>query len=182
MRYSDTDRAYDALLVMLVQSGDRKAANRLAVRWYPRLLITARRLLRDEDQSRDAVQECWLGICRGLPRLRDSERFPAWAFGILHRKCADRIRSQQKQRRLVPDTDENLCQHSDPKRNDDLISIDQALAALSQDQHSVFILYFTQGLRVADIAQALKIPEGTVKSRLFHARRIVKSHIQGDPS
>ncbi|MGB3625085.1 MAG: sigma-70 family RNA polymerase sigma factor, partial [Henriciella sp.] len=87
----DTGRIYDELLVTLARTGDRAAGERLAARWQPRLMRTAGRLLRDEDQAREAVQEAWSGICRGWMGLNDPRKFPAWAFGILHRKCADRI-------------------------------------------------------------------------------------------
>jgi DNA-directed RNA polymerase specialized sigma24 family protein len=62
----DSHRVYDELLVRLATGGDRAALARLAVRWQPRLVRTARRLLRDDDQARDAVQDTWLAVCRGL--------------------------------------------------------------------------------------------------------------------
>jgi DNA-directed RNA polymerase specialized sigma24 family protein len=98
MALSETDRVYDALLVTLVRAGDARAAERLAVRWQPRLLRAARRMLGDGEEAREAVQEAWGGICRGWLRLSDPEMFPAWAYGILSRKCADRIRGQSARR------------------------------------------------------------------------------------
>ena len=83
MAQNETERVFDELLVTLVQSGDRRAGERLAARWQPRLIRTARRLLRDDEAARDAVQEAWIGIFRGAAALADPARFPAWAFGIL---------------------------------------------------------------------------------------------------
>jgi RNA polymerase sigma factor (sigma-70 family) len=94
VRLTETDRVYEELLLVLVRSGDRDAAERLAARWQPRLIRTARRLLQDEEQAREAVQEAWAGIARGWGRMADPARFPAWAFSILHRRCADRIRAE----------------------------------------------------------------------------------------
>ncbi|NNC52161.1 MAG: hypothetical protein HKO08_03870, partial [Erythrobacter sp.] len=53
----DTARLFDELLVTHVQSGDRRAGERLAARWHPRLMRTANRLLRDEEMARSAVQD-----------------------------------------------------------------------------------------------------------------------------
>src|SRR5690606_29022104 len=85
--------------VTLVRSGDGRAAERLAARWQPRLLRAARRMLGEPEEAREAVQEAWGGICRGWLRLSDPAMFPAWAYGILARKCADRIRRMSGERR-----------------------------------------------------------------------------------
>ena len=79
---TETDRVYDELLITLARSGDRRAGERLAARWQPRLLHTARRLLRDDEQARDAVQEAWAGICRGWLTLNDPAQISS--LGIWH--------------------------------------------------------------------------------------------------
>ena len=61
----DTGRIFDELLLISARAGDRRAGERLAARWQPRLLRTARRLLRDEDEAVEAVQNAWAAICRG---------------------------------------------------------------------------------------------------------------------
>jgi len=172
------ERRYDGLLVTLVRCGDRRAAERLAARWYPRLLRTARRLLQNEDQAREAVQETWTGICRGWMSLRDTERFPAWAYGILHRKCADRIRSAQRLRQREDDQSDDVA--ITPSTSEDRYSIDQALTRLSDDHRAAAILFFGEGLTLAEVAVATGVPLGTAKSRLFHARRQLKAALTGD--
>ena len=62
---------YDEWLVVMVQSGDRAAANQLARRWHPRLARTALRLLGDAEAAPAAVQECWIAILRGIGGLRE---------------------------------------------------------------------------------------------------------------
>jgi len=173
MAQSETDRVYDELLVRLMQSGDRRAGERLAVRWQPRLIRTARRLLRDDDAAMDAVQEAWAGIARGVGKLIDPARFPAWAFGILHRKCADRIRSVQRERRAEPlaAADPDAAEH---------LAILQAFDRLSDEHRAAATLFFGEGLTLAEIAAATGVPIGTAKSRLFHARRHLKAVLSGD--
>ena len=179
MRQSHTDRVYDQLLLTLVRSGDRRAAERLAARWQPRLFRTARRLLRDEDQARDAVQETWAGICRGWLGLTDPAKFPAWAFGILHHKCADRIQLEMR-RRSRTGTSGPADEPSVAARAETLTALDQAFALLSIDHRSAAILFFGEGLSLAEVAHASGIPLGTAKSRIFHARQILKAALSGD--
>lgn len=176
---NEPGRVYDELLVTLVRTGDRVAAERLAARWYPRLLRTARRLLRDEDQALEAVQEAWAGICRGWVGLSDTRKFPPWAFAILRRKCADRIRLEQAGRNSHTDLN---GQESDDVAPDSetRISIGQALESLSHDHRLAAILYFHEGLTLPEVATATGVPTGTAKSRIFHARRQLKAVLQGD--
>ncbi len=179
MAYSQTDRVYDELLVTLVRSGDKRAGERLAARWQPRLIRTARRLLRDDEQARDAVQEAWSGICRGWLALNDPAKFPAWAFGILHRKCADRISVEQKRRQHLAPIDSA----SEPRiapRAEDAVAINQALAILSPEHRLCAVLYFGEGLTLREIATVTGVPVGTAKSRLFHARRQMKAALEGE--
>ena len=62
------------------------------VQWpvSPRLLRHASRLLGDIDHAQDAVQDAWVNAARGLRRLEDPARFPAWMFALVSRRCADR--------------------------------------------------------------------------------------------
>lgn len=179
MAKRDEAQIYDALLVTLVRSGDRRAAERLAARWYPKLMRTALRLLQDREQAQDAVQEAWAGICRGWGRLSDPAKFPAWAFGILHRKCADRIRREQTARARFSDMEAGL-EPSVPASGEISVEIQQALSALSDAHRLTAILYFGEGLTLVEVAAVTGVPVGTAKSRIFHARQQLKSSLKGD--
>lgn len=175
----DTDKIYDELLVTMVRSGDTRAAERLAARWQPRLMRAARRMLGDPDDAREAVQEAWYGICRSWLRLSDPAMFPAWAYGILTRKCADRIRLIRGERRRF------LPQEAAPEPSEVDVaplrhSILAALGQLSPDHRIAAILYFSEGLSLAEVAVAMEIPIGTAKSRIFHARQQLKVLLEGD--
>ncbi|MEE2930811.1 MAG: sigma-70 family RNA polymerase sigma factor [Pseudomonadota bacterium] len=174
-----TERVYDELLVTLARSGDQKAANRLAARWYPRLMRTALRLVQDRSEAEDALQEAWAGICRGWPRLSDPAMFPGWAFGILRRKCVDRIRKAETDRARSASLD-SAPEPSQPARGELQVEIDQALASLSDDHRLAAILYFGEGLSLNEIAAVTGVPVGTAKSRIFNARQHLKSRLKGE--
>ncbi len=179
MSVSEADRVFDELLVTLVQGGDRLAGERLAARWQPRLIRTARRLLHDEDEAREAVQEAWLGITRNWLGLSDPAKFPAWAFGILHRKCTDRIRAAGRRRPRLGALDD-AGMPSIAAGGEDRAALREAFAALSDDHRAAAVLYFGEGLTVSEIATATGVPLGTAKSRLFHARLALKAALTGE--
>jgi RNA polymerase sigma factor (sigma-70 family) len=174
---SELERVHDELLVVLVQSGDRRAGERLAARWQPRLLRAARRILRSEDRARDAVQDAWASIFPGMTRLNDPAVFPAWAFGILHRRCVDRIRGDVRRARDGADTDQAFTASFG---EGDSLDIARAMAGLDHEHRTAAVLHFCEGLTLAEVAAAVGVPVGTAKSRIFHARRRLKAALSGD--
>ena len=171
-RYSESDRIFDELLLTRIQAGDRNAADRLSARWQPRLMRTAKRLLGDEDQARTAVQETWTGICKGWRNLRDRSRFAPWCYRILHNKCADLIRVNQKKRDFeCAEAAEQLIVSGAEEK----VSLDQAFARLSINHRIAATLYFAAGLTAKEISEATQVPLGTVKTRIFHARKRLKN-------
>ena len=176
----ETGRVFDEYLVLLATGGDRRAAEQLARRWQPRLLATARRLLRDEEQARATVQQAWVSILRGLGGLRDPARFGPWAFGILHRRCADRIRAETRRRAHETPEPPDLATCAPEQAADERAAIAAAFAALPPEQRFAAHLFYVEGFSLGEIARAADCPEGTVKSRLFHARRQLKAALSGD--
>jgi RNA polymerase sigma factor (sigma-70 family) len=166
------ERLFDEYLAASARAGSRIALGQLAARIQPRLLGHARRLTGNPDAARDAVQEAWVEIVRGLPRLDDATAFPAWAFRIVSRRCARWVRAQQRKRRL-----DAACAAELPadaadggERASDAARMARAIADLPPDQRAAIALFYLEDLSVAEIAVALDVPAGTVKTRLMHAR------------
>jgi len=105
--------------------------------------------------------------------------FPGWAFGILRRKCVDRIRKAQVERNRTAPI-ETAPEPSQPHRAELQVEIDQALAGLSPDHRLAAILYFGEELSLNEIAAVTGVPVGTAKSRIFKARQHLKSRLKGD--
>ncbi len=172
-------RIYDELLVLHVQAGDARALERLAARWQPRLLRSARRFTGHDELAREAVQESWLGIVGGVGRLRDPAAFPGWAFAILRRRCAERVRAQATSRASWALFDE-ASEPSASARGEDSAAIAQAFARLPEEQRVTATLFFIEQLKLDEIAMATGAPLGTVKSRIFAARKSLKLALEGD--
>lgn len=182
----DAARIFDEYLAASARAGDRAAFERLAERWRSKLLAHAFRLTGDADMASDAAQDGWCDIVKGLPRLKDAALFPAWAYRIVSRRAADAVRRAQRRRRL------NTAYAAEPQLAPDAASamewaadatpLNQALAALPPDQRAAIALFYREDLSVAEIAAALEVPTGTVKTRLMHARRKLRAALEGEKS
>ncbi len=167
-------KLFDEMLVIMARSGDRQAADRLFARWNTRLLRAARRYCGSDDAARDLVQDCWLGIWKGLASLREPARFRSFAFAVLHRRGAEHLRRVVRDRNtLSPGAD--LPEGTLNPAQSERAAINQAFATLPPDQRLAAHLHFVEGLTLPEIAEVQSIPEGTAKSRLFHARRKLKA-------
>ena len=177
----EIDRALDGYLIALIQGGSREAFDRLVRRWTPKLLRYATRVQGRPELARDIVQETWIAAIRGLQRLDDPARFPAWIYSIAHRKCIDGIRLNQRQRRLIESVGHEavIASVSDRCRLDqgDRSDLTMAISRLSQEQREVVHLFYGEDLSINDIASVLNVPTGTVKSRLHHARESLKNYL-----
>jgi RNA polymerase sigma-70 factor (ECF subfamily) len=124
------------------------------------------------------VQETWVGAIRGLSDLRDPAQFPAWIYGIATRKCADAIRTTVRRRRLDVDSIAVGASPSETTVNvDNRIDVAAGIRQLPPKQQAAVHLFYGEDLTVGEIASALAIPAGTVKSRLHQARHALKRHL-----
>jgi RNA polymerase sigma-70 factor, ECF subfamily len=175
------ERPLDEYLVLLSQAGSTDAMDGLARRWTPRLLRYASRMLGGSSESaemaRDVVQETWIGAIRGLSGLRDPAQFPAWIYGIATRKCADAIRSSVRRRRLDAHSNAVDTRPEAAVSVEHRIDMAAGIGQLPPKQRATVHLFYGEDLTVEEIASALGVPAGTVKSRLFQARQALRRHL-----
>lgn len=174
------DRA-DQLLVVRCQLGERAAFDDLVRRWSASLRRYALKLSGDPELANDLTQDVWLRVIRGLGGLRDSAQFRPWLFGIAHRCFSDRLRLRYAMPCAASVELEDLAIADPSSEFDPEEDIDQLLstgmAALPMLEREVLTLFYLEELSLLDIATALSIPVGTVKSRLFRARNQLRHHL-----
>lgn len=181
----DSERVYDEYLVVAAQGGDRAAWERLVARWQPRLLRHAWRLTGHADRAADLVQDAWVDIWKGLRRLEDVVAFPAWAFRIVTRRCHRAFGENDRERSGMAELAEASAESDEAAgaealaRDIDLARVRAAMAALPPAQRAALSLFHLEALSVAEIAIALDVPPGTVKTRLMHARRKLRVVLEG---
>ena len=184
------ERAYDAYLVAIVQTGDhqnqRTAMAQLAARWRARLYRHAVRLTGEADLGADVAQDAWADIIAGIRGLSNQRLFPAWAFQIVTRRAADVIRKRQKTRRLknAAETDAVIAsqgvgaENAGGEKQTLKLALGQAMASLPREQRAVLALHYAEGLTITEVAVAMKIPEGTVRSRLMRAKSVLRQKLE----
>ena len=160
--------------------GDHDAFAALVDGSLTRLDMAARLILRDRELARDAVQEAFIRAWRDLPGLRDPLRFDAWLHRLTVNACLDLARRRRRRPLEVgvvvePSTPSDLA--GDLARRDVL---DRALAGLDPPHRAVVALHHLLGMPLAEVAVALRIPLGTVKSRHHHALARLRASVIGE--
>ncbi len=156
------------LLVLQAQCCNEAAMGELVRRWQARFLAHAKRLTGDAHSAEEAVQESWLAVVRGIAKLQQPAAFGIWAYRIVGRECADSIRRKQRERRNFNGTARAAVA---PSESD---GVQQALNKLSVEHREALVLHYLQGMGVAEIAEAIGVRVGTVKSRLHYAREAMR--------
>jgi RNA polymerase sigma-70 factor, ECF subfamily len=169
----------EQLPVPQARAGEPAAWDVLFRRYQLPLYVYVFELVNDEQTSLDVVQETFIAAVRHIGSLREDARFGSWLFGIAHQKCIQRWRKQKREEMLreeiaeLPDEFEN--------RPDDLLIRQEQeaefmnlLNKLPLPQRAVLLLYFVENFSLEEIARITNTPPGTVKSRLYHAKRALR--------
>ncbi len=167
-------------LVERAKRGDSRAFEALLEERMPRLYSTAALILHDRTLAEDAVQEALVRAWRSLPGLRDPERFDAWLRRLLVHACIDAARAARDERKVhelplglaASGNFENTIAERD--------AMARAFAVLTPTHRAAFVLRHYLGESVQDVADTLRIPLGTAKSRLHHAERAMSTALEAD--
>jgi RNA polymerase sigma-70 factor (ECF subfamily) len=175
-------------LISAARHGDHEAFNTLVTNYQDRIYNLAVRILGDEDTASDVTQNTFLTAYLNLPRFRNGS-FRSWLFRIATNACYDIFR--QYKRHPVQSLDDQeydeeklslLDNHSDDNSQPEIVLqqrelervVQSALNQLDVDQRTVMILVDQQECDYQEAAEILRVPIGTVKSRLARARKNVR--------
>ena len=170
----------DAELVRQALGGSQAAYRELVSRYASAAVNVAARLVRDRALAEDLAQE---GFVRAFARLRTFDprrRFSAWFFQVLHNVAVDYLR--QRRVETVPLDVTNAEGHvalsagapspeAEAERSELASALEGALSRLRHEYREAVVLRYQQGLTVQEIADVLGVPEGTVKTFLYRARK-----------
>jgi RNA polymerase sigma-70 factor, ECF subfamily len=181
----------DADFVARCRTGDTEAFAVLVRRHQKKMLNVAFRMIGDYDEACDVVQEAFLSAYRAIGKFRGDARFSTWLCGIV----LNRSRSHLKQRAMrsrrelgsfddPPESkaasfaeelysrEESIVERIEKREMDE--KVQACIGSLDGEQREVLVLRDIQGFSYEEIGDLLKLPEGTVKSRLFRARNALK--------
>ena len=128
-------------------------------------------MLRDANDRMDAVQEAVGKAWINIHRLRSEQFFETWLTRILINECHNIQRLRRKIIPLETLPEKTVCADQDEK-------IREAVLSLEEEYRLPVLLYFMEGYKTREVAEILKIPEGTVKTRLARARKILKQLLE----
>jgi len=165
-------QAPDPILVLRAQTGDRDALDALLRMCQSPLHRYITGLLGDATAAEDVLQECLFRIARKLKWLSDPSLFRAWAFRIASRESH---RSTSRHRLSSPIEDAN---EPEALTAMELATVRHAVATLSPASRAIVSLHYFEEMPLLEIAEALEIPLGTVKSRLWYGLKQLRSLVR----
>ncbi len=175
--------ATDADLVERARTGDRDAFDLLVRRHIGTAFAVAISTLGEVADAEDAVQDAFIRALERLDDCRDPGKFGAWLTSIVRNRAHSLLRRRKV--RLAAPLDEGRAAERGG-RHDPVAETDRsllreeltaALGELTEQQREVVLLHDLEGFRHREIAERLELPEGTVRSHLFHARRKLRARL-----
>ena len=178
----------DLTLVRRCREGDQGAFRTLVERYQRKAVAQALGMLKDKDDAMDVAQEAFVKVYRYLDHFKGDSSFYTWLYRIVANLCVDRMRRKSSaQHADNVEFDEKMDQEelatagilstklgSNPQkaalRAELAEKIDEALGQIPEKHREILVMRELEGMSYEDLARVLKIPKGTVMSRLFHAR------------
>ncbi len=170
-------------LVDAARAGSDDAFAALVGRYRAPVVRLAYRLTRDADEANDIAQDAFMRAYRGMERLPADRPFARWLFVIARNASLDALRRRRRAAAFVP-AELDLVESFGPEevvlRDDEAKRVHEALGALPARYRDVLELYYISGLRYREIALALDVPIGTVKTFISRAKRRLRDELTPD--
>ena len=177
-------REQDAAIVRKVLGGDANAFETLVLEYEKNVYNIALRMTGNSEDAADMTQEAFIKAYNSLQSFRGDSKFSVWLYRIVSNVCLDFLRSKNRRPTVslsVEDDDGEDAQLdvADESQSPELLldrkltrdSVRRGLDSLPPDYRQILLLREIQGLSYDEIAQALSLEVGTVKSRIFRARK-----------
>lgn len=158
----------DATIIKKCLAGEPNTFGLLVERYQNQAVGHAVAILGNRDDALDAVQQAFIDAFRSLGRFDPSRTFYPWFYVLIRNRCY-KLAGQRRQ--IVPFDETELLAPQSGQDEDQRILLETALRSLSPDAREIITLKYLDGLTYRELAEHLQIPEGTVMSRLFHARK-----------
>lgn len=183
----DIKKLSDCELIQLLNAQDEQAFNELYERYHKLVYYVAYQLTRCEADAEEIKQEVFLKVLRYAGDIKDVSRFKYWLLTITHNECKRLFRSN-KDKAMDDNKLNQLYVQTERRREflpeenihyqEDMAVLMTCMLRLSDEQREVISLKYFAQLTIDEIAQILNIPNGTVKSRLANAKKLLKADVE----
>ena len=166
----------DADVIERCLNGEKDAFRHLVERYQAPAVGHALAILANREDARDAAQEAFTDAFQALGNFDRARRFYPWFYVLLRNRCYKLMAKRRETETL--ETAEILAPQPDVS-NEERIALERALLGLSSEDREIVTLKYLDGFSYDEIAELLKIPRGTVRSRLFYARKQLQAKLTG---
>lgn len=164
--------AEDAELLAASRYGDLEAFAALVRRHSGAVYAHATRFFGDPSAADDTVQEVFIKVYRGLDKFDERSRFSTWLYSVTRNTCLDQVRAGRRRPNPVDPFEITASMPGDLSEEVALsVAVEEAMRALAPEDRDALSAVALFGLTYAEAGQTLGVPAGTVKSRVFRARR-----------
>ena len=174
---------HDSDLEDRLRRGDPRAFEQLVIAYQHRVFGVALRMLRNRGEAEEIAQEVFLRVHRAVGDFRGEAKLSTWLYAITSRLCLNRLASgERRMAREGEESLERLRADADPaahaERGELEAALQRAITELPEERRVVVVLRDFEGLSYEEIAAALDLPLGTVRSRLHRARTDLKEKLE----
>src|SRR4051794_6520339 len=167
-------------LLRRCRAGDPEALEELVRRWERKLFYYVRRLVANEADAWDILQQTWERVIKGIHNVRDSEKFVPWLYRVARNTALTHRASLLAQERWV-DRTASLAELTAAEISESPWSpeeVHRGFETLSAHHRDALTLFFLKDLSIEEMATVLGVSEGTVKSRLFYGKKAMRESLQ----
>lgn len=186
-------RSEEMNIISRVLSGDTNAFEALVIENQRQVYTLALKMTGNEEDAYDISQDAFVKAYRSLPKFRGDSKFSVWLYRLTSNLCLDFLRSRKRRAavstsytndededRELEIPDERFSPETVLEKNELRLSVNAAMEALPEDYRQILILREINGLSYDEIAEVLSLELGTVKSRIFRARKKLCSILMKD--
>jgi RNA polymerase sigma-70 factor, ECF subfamily len=171
------------LPVAEARAGDPNAWDALYQRFQLPLFVYVQHLVQHETNALDIVQETFINAARYIHQLKADDKLGSWLFGIAHQKCLQHWRKRSPDLPFNDQPPEELADESPTPdawlvRKEQENQFLQCLDRLPPDYRTALLLFFLEEFSLDEIAEICGAPVGTIKSRLHHAKRMLRHMLE----
>lgn len=186
--------AEDMKIIRDILDGNTRAFGKLRDRYYTLILIAVKKMIHNEEDAEDLVQETFIKVYHALDRFKEGYTFSSWIYRIASNTCIDFLRKKRFPMVSIsnpyPTSDDDMYLDIEDKvptadiqmltdeRRD---ALNNAIASLPEKYRYIISLRHENNMDYKDIADKLRMPLGTVKAQLFRARKLLFEELKQNP-
>ena len=175
----------DTDLIGRAQRGEQDAVDQLLRAHYDRIFAVCRRMAGNDADAADAAQEALIAVVKGLPQFDGRSALSTWIYRVATNACLDEMRRRKRRPTAMADDPAHEPTATGPAFDTSLtdrMTIDAALANLSDEFRQPVVLRDLNGYDYGEIARLLGVPVGTVKSRIARGRAQMAAQLGNQPA